>query len=102
MNPTLILELVPAFLRALEALAQLLPVKQLPTVSSVLTTAASLIEAGEAGYSEFQTLAQHVQSLVASGTNPTDADISALQARSDAAHISLQQASLSFSNTPTT
>lgn len=61
-------------------------------ITSALNVAASLIERGEAGAAELQKLADQVAEMVSAGTEPTAEQWADLRARSDAAHLALQNA----------
>lgn len=72
-------------------------------LDTVLLTAAALIKAGEAGSTELQALAAHVQTMVGSGTDPTEDDWNQLKQRSDSAHALIQSGSSApgMNTTPT-
>lgn len=84
-----VLALIPDFLRAVATAANTTALA--PTLDSVLHIGASLVEAGEAGAAELQALTDHIKTMVVAGTDPTQDDWDALQARSDAAHALIQE-----------
>lgn len=64
-----------------------------PLLDTVLSTAAALIRAGDAGSAELQALTAHVKQMVSAGTDPTEDDWNQLRVRSDAAHALIQSGS---------
>lgn len=86
-----LMPLIPDFLRALGSGLELVP--GWPTVAGVaLSAGAALVERGEAAAGEFAALSADLQAMVKAGTEPTADQLASLQARSDAAHTTLQGA----------
>jgi len=89
MDLTLYLPLISAFLQAVNTfIANNWP----SAAQDVLGTAIAAIGAGEQGYAGLQSLTEHMQAMIAKGTDPTADDWAELKARSDAAHAAIQGA----------
>lgn len=59
-------------------------------VGTLLNFGADLIDKGEEGAAELESLNVQVQTMVTENRGPTDDELNALKARSDAAHAAIQ------------
>jgi len=91
-NPTVttILDLIPAFLRAI-ASAPAASSFLTPQVDAILLAGAALIEHGDAAAQELAAFTAQIEAMVAAKRDPTPDEWAALEARSNTAHAIIQE-----------